>query len=258
MINETKKSYKIVKINKLNIRYSYYKRKTSGPKVSVLFLSGYRSDMEGTKAKYLSNLSREIGFEFLKFDYSGHGNSEGNINEQCLSDWLNEANFFINKKLSFPIILVGSSMGGWLSILLGKKLKSKIKGIIGIGTAPDFTRQIIKNLSNYKKKIYKNKGFIKIKTKYDSDDYIFTKNFINDSKKHFVLESPIKINSIIHLLYGSFDEAVNLDSQLKLLKTLNSKITKLTIIKNSDHRMSSPSDLETLRQTFLQIIKDIL
>ena len=163
--------------------------------------------------------------------------------------------FFINKKLSFPIILVGSSMGGWLSILLGKKLKSKIKGIIGIGTAPDFTRQIIKNLSNNKKKIYKNKGFIKIKTKYDSDDYIFTKNFINDSKKHFVLESPIKINSIIHLLYGSFDEAVNLDSQLKLLKTLNSKITKLTIIKNSDHRMSSPSDLETLRQTFYKSLK---
>ena len=148
-------------------------------------------------------------------------------------------------------------MGGWLSLLLAKKLKSKIKGIIGIGTAPDFTRQILQKLSNKNKQLYKEKGFVKIKTKYD-DDYIFTKNFINDSKKHFVLKNQLKTNSSIHLLYGSLDEAVNLDSQLGLLKILDSKSTKLTVIKNSDHRMSSQSDLKVLRRTILDIIKDIL
>ena len=123
-----------------------------GPQISIIFLSGYKSDMQGTKAIFLDKLSREIGYEFLRFDYSGHGISQGEIQRQLLSDWVKEAYILIKKKLKYPIIIVGSSLGGWIAFILLKKLKKDILGIIGIGTAPDFTHDLIKNLSIEEKK----------------------------------------------------------------------------------------------------------
>ena len=108
--------------------------------------------MLGTKATFLDTLSKKIGYEYLRFDYSGHGSSEGKIEKQLLSDWVNEAYLLIKKKLKYPVIIVGSSLGGWIAFILLKKFKKNILGIIGIGAAPDFTNDIIKNLSSIQKK----------------------------------------------------------------------------------------------------------
>ena len=97
--------------------------------------------MKGTKAKFIDKLSNDIGFEYLRFNYSGHGNSEGALERQTISSWLNESIFLIKKIINFPVILIGSSMGGWISLLIAIKLQSRIKGIIGIASAPDFTEK---------------------------------------------------------------------------------------------------------------------
>ena len=258
MNNQRKKSYKIVTINGVKISYLYRPRLKKGPKISIIFLSGYKSDMLGTKATFLDTLSKKIGYEYLRFDYSGHGSSEGKIEKQLLSDWVNEAYLLIKKKLKYPVIIVGSSLGGWIAFILLKKFKKNILGVIGIGAAPDFTNDIIKNLSSIQKKRYIDKGYISIKSDYGEKPYKFTKKFIEDSKKNFVLLKNLEINTKITLLYGLQDSAVKLETQIKLLKLLKTKNAKLTILNSSDHRMSSSLDLNLLEQTIKNMIKGTL
>ena len=258
MNNQIKKSYKIVTINGVKISYLYRPRLKKGPKVSIIFLSGYKSDMMGTKAIFLDKLSKKIGYEYLRFDYSGHGSSEGKIEKQLLSNWVNEAYLLIRKKLKYPLIIVGSSLGGWIAFILLKKFTKNILGIIGIGAAPDFTNDIIKNLSLIQKKRYLDKGYISIKSDYGEKPYKFTKKFIEDSKKNFVLLKSLEINTKITLLYGLRDSAVKLKTQIRLLKTLKTKNAKLIILNGSDHRMSSSLDLNLLEQTIKNMIKDTL
>ena len=258
MNNQRKKSYKIVTINGVKISYQYRPRLEKGPKASIIFLSGYKSDMLGTKAIFLDTLSKKIGYEYLRFDYSGHGSSEGKIEKQLLSDWVNESYFLIKKKLKHPLIIVGSSLGGWIAFILLKKFKKKILGVIGIGAAPDFTDDIINNLSSIQKKIYMDKDYVSIKNDYGGKPYKFTRNFIEDSKKNFVLLKNLKVNTKIVLLYGLQDSAVKLETQIRLLKILKVKNAKLIILNNSDHRMSSSLDLDLLEKTIKNIIKGTL
>ena len=258
MNNQAKKSYKIVSINGVKISYLHRPRLEKGPKVSIIFLSGYKSDMLGTKATFLDKLSKKIGYEYLRFDYSGHGSSEGKMEKQLLSDWVNEAYLLIKNKLNHPVIIVGSSLGGWIAFILLKKLKKNILGVIGIGAAPDFTNDIVSSLSSIQKKRYKDKGYIAVKSDYGEKPYKFTKKFIEDSKKNFVLLKNLEINTKIALLYGLQDTAVKLETQISLLKILKTKNAKLTILNNSDHRMSSSLDLKLLEQTIKNMIKGTL
>ena len=258
MNNQRKKSYKIVTINGTKISYLYRPRLKKGPKISVIFLPGYRSDMLGTKAIFLNTLSKRIGYEYLRFDYSGHGSSEGNIDKQLLSDWVNETYLLIKKKLKYPIIIVGSSLGGWIAFIMLQKFKQNILGVIGIGAAPDFTNDIVSSLSSIQKKRYKDKGYIAVKSDYGEKPYKFTKKFIEDSKKNFVLLKNFKINTKITLLYGLHDSSVKLKTQIKLLKLLKIKNAKLIVLNSSDHRMSSSFDLNLLEQTIKNMIKDTL
>ena len=153
---------------------------------------------------------------------------------------------------------MGSSLGGWIAFILLKKFKKDILGVIGIGAAPDFTNDIIKNLSSIEKKRYIDKGYISIKSDHEGKPYKFSKKFIEDSKKNFVLLKNLKINTNITLLYGLNDSAVKLETQIKLLKLLKTKNAKLVISNTSDHRMSSSFDLNLLEQTIRNMIKDTL
>ena len=258
MNNQRKKIYKIVTIDGLKISYQYRPRLKKGPKVAIIFLSGYKSDMLGTKAFFLDTLSKKIGYEYLRFDYSGHGSSEGKIEKQLLSDWVNEAYLLIKKKLNYPVIIVGSSLGGWIAFILLKKFKKNILGVVGIGAAPDFTNDIVKNLSLIQKKRYMNKGYISIKSDYAEKPYKFTKRFIEDAKKNFVLLKNLEIKTKITLLYGLQDSAVKLKTQISLLKLIKIKNAKLIILNSSDHRMSSSVDLNLLEQTIRNMLKGTL
>jgi esterase/lipase len=256
MKNENKKIYKSIKVNNLKISYIFKERKKTGPKISVVFLSGYKSDMKGTKAKFIDKLSNDYGFEYLRFNYSGHGNSEGKIEEQTISSWLKESLFLIKKNTHFPLILIGSSMGGWISLLIAIKFKSKIKGIIGIAVAPDFTKKLINKMSPKEKKMYLKNKFIRVASEYAESEYTFTSTFIEDAKKNYILKNQTYLPSKLSLLYGTTDNAVTLNDQLKILSYFKFQEAKLIISKESDHRMSSKKDLTLLKRELEQMIRD--
>ena len=144
-------------------------------------------------------------------------------------------------------------MGGWSSLVLGKKLGGKLAGIIGIATAPDFTSNILKNLSKEKLAQYKKDKFVKLKSEYNKNGYTFSEKFITDSEKYFVLKHKIYLKSKVILLYGKNDKSVNFSSQIKLIELINSKETSLIISDKSDHRMSSESDLLLLKENIIKL-----
>jgi esterase/lipase len=245
------KSYILIK--KKKISYILRKKTKDGIKRSIVFLCGYRSDKNGTKAKFIEKLRKEYGFEYLRFDYSGHGDSSGDINNLHLSDWINESRVLIDSKTNYPLIIVGSSMGGWIAFYLSLIIKKKILGIVGIASAIDFTLKLIKNLTNLEYKKYINKKEIRISSKYSETPYVFTSKFIKDSKKFLLLTKKVKIKKKTILLYGLQDTSVSLESQVQLLKRISHSETTLIISKKSDHRMSSDYDLKILKNAILSM-----
>ena len=245
---------KKIKIKNHNINYILKNKKRNGPNFSIVFLSGYGSTINGTKAMYISSLQSRYGFEYIAFDYSGHGQSSGNINDCILEDWYYESLVIVKKIARYPVIIIGSSMGGWLGLLVAKKLKQRIKAIIGIATAADFTVEMVKNLGIKKKIFYWLTNKIYFSSIYAEKPYYFSKKFINNSKKFLILQNKINVTSKLVLLYGLKDEVVKINSQIKILDLLKSKEASLYISKNSDHRMSSKKDLKTLEDMLVSYL----
>ena len=241
-------------IKKNQISYILKKKTRNGLRKSVVFLCGYRSDKNGTKANFIEKLRKKYGFEYLRFDYSGHGDSSGNIDDLYLSDWINESKVLIEKKTSYPIILVGSSMGGWIAFYLSSVIRNKLLGIIGISSAIDFTSRLLENLNTLEHKNYINNKGIKVNSNYSKKPYIFSNKFINNSRKFLLLKRKLKIKCKVTLLYGLKDISVNLESQIQLLNILDHSETTLIISKNSDHRMSSNYDLKILKDAILTML----
>ena len=243
-----------IKIKHLKIHYILKNRKRYGSNFSVVFLCGYRSDLNGKKAIFIEKLQKKIGFEYLRYEYSGHGKSEGKVEERNLSNWIEESITIIDQKTIYPVILIGSSMGGWISLLIGNKIKNRLAGIIGIATAPDFTMDILKNMSRKEKLFYKKNQFIVKKSQYDKNGYSFSREFIEDSKKYYLLNKKNKYSCSIQLLYGRKDKSVKYSSQIKLLNAIKSKEISLTISDSSDHSMSSNSDLALIENSLNKIL----
>ncbi|MEC8099716.1 MAG: alpha/beta fold hydrolase [Pseudomonadota bacterium] len=248
--------YKNIIINNNKISYILNNKSSDGCKISVVFLCGYNSDKSGKKAKYLSQLRKEFGFEYLRFDYSGHGKSTGNINNLLLSDWINESKIIIENITKYPLIIIGSSMGGWIAFYLTTIIKRKVLAVIGISTAVDFTSYILKNLSKKNFIKYMKEKKVIINSNYSSSPYIFTKNFIDDSKRFFLLNNKNKIICKSTLLFGLEDDSVPLTSQVQLLEKINNTNVSLIISKKSDHRMSSKYDLNLIKITLYNYIKN--
>lgn len=244
----------LIKIKNHYINYILKNKKRNGPNISVIFLSGYSSTINGTKANYINSLQSKYGFEYIAFDYSGHGKSTGNILDCYFEDWYFETLVIIKKLAKYPLIIVGSSMGGWIGILIAKKLKHRIKALIGIATAPDFTVEMIKNLSIKKKICYWLNNKIYFHSPYEQKPYYFSKKFINNSKKFLILKNKIDITSKLVLFYGLKDEVVNINSQIRILNLSSSKEASLYVSKNSDHRMSSKTDLECFENILVNFL----
>ena len=245
------KDYILIKKNKIS--YILKKKTKNGVKKSIVFLCGYRSDKSGTKAEFIEKLRKVYGFEYLRFDYSGHGDSSGDINNLYLSDWINESKELIERKTNYPLIIVGSSMGGWIAFYLSLIIKRKILGIVGIASAVDFTIKLLQNLTRLEYKKYISKKEIKISSKYSKSPYVFTSKFINNSKKFLLLNKKIKIKKKAILIYGLKDSSVSLESQVQLLNRLSHSETTLIISNNSDHRMSSNYDLKILKNAIFSM-----
>ena len=211
---------------------------------TIFFFGGYSSDMTGTKATALNNWTESNGINYLRFDYSGHGQSSGDFGKGTLSNWLGEAKFFFEKFKSKKNIIVGSSMGGWIALLTALK-NIDVNGLIGIASAPDFTKNEWDKLSETEKEEFKSNGSILFPDD-DYGDYEVFYEFVKDGFQHEILNDAIKITCPVRLLHGKLDKVIAYNVSEKIIEQLSTSDKSLTIIEDGDHNLSRQEDLEIL------------
>jgi len=221
----------------------------------VVFLSGLKSDKEGTKAIFLSQWAEKNNRDFLRFDYRGHGASSGTFEETSISDWLEDTKSIILSLTSGPQILVGSSLGGWIALLFAQLYPQKVAGIIGIAAAPDFTaKYAINNLTKDQRRELKTTGKLSFDSEYFEEPLVITQKLIEDGNQHLILTKNQCIDCPVRLFHGSLDEDVPLSTSINILKSLSSVDMQLQIIKGIDHRFSTPECLELIKETVEQML----
>ncbi|NIX76061.1 alpha/beta hydrolase [Microvirga terricola] len=218
----------------------------------VVWLGGFKSDMRSTKAEALDAWAEKAGRPFVRFDYSGHGESGGAFEEGTISHWLEDALAVLDRFVEAKPILVGSSMGGWISLLATRRLlddkpDSAPAGIVLIAPATDFTERLMwDRFPEDIKRTVLETGVYYRPSEYSPDPYPITKGLIEDGRKHLLFGAPIKTGCPVHILQGMQDPDVPPAHALQLMEHLPGDSTSLTLIKDGDHRLSRPEDLERL------------
>ena len=200
--------------------------------------------MNGEKALTVEKYARKHKLNFVRFDFRGHGNSDGKFEDFTISDWKKDLVNVIDNLTRGPQILIGSSLGGWLMMLAARVSPSRVKGMIGLAAAPDFGDNLYNNLTIKNKREIKNKGIIKYSS--FGFSYFIRKNFFIDARKNKVLNKLYKYNKPLILIHGLNDNVVSSKVPKKILKKVTSKKIQIILLKNSDHRLSSKKDLQTL------------
>ncbi len=222
-------------------RIAYHRTEGTGP--CVVFLGGLKSDMEGTKALYLEDWARARGQAFLRFDYSGHGVSSGTFEEGCIGDWHEDTLAAVDQLTSGAIVPVGSSMGGWQALLLAKARPERIKGMVTIAAAPDFTEDgYWASFSDAQKAELETRGRVELPSDY-MEPYVVTERMIENGRAHLVLRSPLAVGFPLRCLQGTADTAVSTETALRLLAHVEGADVRLTLVRDADHRFSDPACL---------------
>ncbi|NOX40583.1 MAG: alpha/beta hydrolase [Alphaproteobacteria bacterium] len=229
-------------------RIAYHKTKGQGP--CVVFLGGFKSDMNGTKAIYLEAWAKRVGRGFLRFDYSGHGESSGRFVDGAIGDWAEDAIGAISALTTGKVILVGSSMGGWISLLVARAIPSRIAGLVGIAAAPDFTADDMwEQLNAEQRQVLNDTGQVALASDYSDEPYIITKRLIEDGARHLVLRSPLNLPFPARFLQGTADEDVSVSVAMRLLDHARGEDIRLTLVKGADHRFSTSDCLRLIQKT---------
>lgn len=237
-------------------RIGYFKTEGKGP--LVVFMGGLMSDMSGTKALFLENWCREKGQSYLRFDYGGHGASSGSFEEGTIGSWHQDALAAIDNLTEGPIILVGSSMGGWQVLLAALARKDRVVGLIGLAPAPDFTERILlTNLDEAHRKTLMEEGKIQVPHDYEGDPYVFTRDLVEDGQKHLLLDAPIVLDIPIRLIHGMKDNDVPYQISLDIMAALEAKDAELVLLKGANHKLSSPKELAVLTGALESIIEKV-
>ncbi len=218
----------------------------------VVFLSGYKSDMEGTKAVHLEAWARAEGRAFLRLDYSGHGASGGVFEEGCIGDWAEDAQAVIDAVAPGPVVLVGSSMGGWIGCLLVRRLL-RVAGFVGIAAAPDFTEDgFWAGFSEDQRAAILRGETVALPSDY-GDPYVITPRLIADGRENLVLRAPLAMPFPVRLMQGTEDTAVTRETALRLLDHITSDDLRLSFVKGADHRFSDPACLRMIEEAVIDV-----
>ena len=251
-----KRSKYFTTANKKKIKYLYIKKKSQ---IAIVFFHGFMSDMVGTKPTAIQKFCRKHKLNFLKFEYSGHGRSAGKFVEGNISKWTNEAKQLIKSKTKKVknLIFIGSSMGSWIALNLFPFFKKKIKGFIGIASAPEFLEELMwkKFTKKIKKTIMSQKIYYLEHGKFV---YPLTKQLILDGRKNKVLNNKINLKMSIVLFHGTKDKVVPINFSKKIFKIIKKSKKKLIKIKNGDHSLSRKNDLKKICNELNKMIKDPL
>ncbi|MEP4768811.1 MAG: alpha/beta hydrolase [Roseibium sp.] len=238
-------------------RIAVLKDAGSGP--SLMWLSGFKSDMTGSKAEALSEYGLERGQDVVRFDYSGHGQSSGEFEDACVSDWLEEAVAVFDRFCGQETILVGSSMGGWIALLLAlaRKETNRIKGLVLIAPAVDFTEELMwkQRFSDEIREAIMSEGRWAQPSDYSDDPYIITRNLIEDGRKHLLFGKPLHIGAPVTILQGVLDPDVPVAHAQRLVDSLPQDDVTFSLVPDGDHRLSRPQDIDLLLRSIADLSK---
>lgn len=229
--------------------------KTDGKGPGVVFLGGFRSDMTGTKAMYLETRCRQWGHAFVRFDYSGHGASGGDFVEGTLGQWLADSLRVIDELTEGPQVLVGSSMGGWLMLLVALARPDRIHALVGIAAAPDFLEDFSRLTSEQQAALQKD-GLCYFPSGIEGQPYPISLQLLEEAKQHYLLRNDIAIDCPVRLLQGMRDVDVPWKKAVHIAERVTSNDVRITLCKEGDHRMSSQSQLELLGETVAALLKN--
>ncbi len=225
-----------------------------GASPTVVFLPGFRSDMTGDKATALATFCAALGQAMLRFDYSGHGASDGAFEDGTIGIWAADALTAIDRLTNGPLILVGSSMGGWLALLTALRRPERIAAVVGIAAAPDFTEKLMwESMTFEERDRLMRDGALRVPSQYGEPTPI-TRALIEDGRAHLLLDKPIPLDCKVTLLHGQADPDVPWEIALRTAEQLTSSDVEILLIKDGDHRLSRPRDLALLRRTVAALL----
>lgn len=231
-------------------RIAYHRTAGKGP--GIVFLGGFKSDMNGTKAVHLETWARAAGHAFLRFDYSGHGASSEAFEDGSIGDWAEDAVEAIEALTEGPVVLVGSSMGGWISLLVARRV-DRVAGLVGIAAAPDFTEDSMwPSFDDGQRAELAEAGRTSLPSDY-GEPYLITRRLIEDGRAHLVLRDPVDPFGPVRLLQGTEDADVSRDTALRLLDHLRGDV-RLTFVKGADHRFSDEACLKLIERTVEEVL----
>lgn len=239
---------------KPRLAYVYSKPRGDGESLPLLvFLGGYRSDMTGTKAKYLEEQSQRRGQAFLRFDYSGHGVSDGNFEDGTIGGWKDDAQDIIQAVGDGrPVVLAGSSMGGWIALLIGVHAPGRVQGLVGIAAAPDFPKEMLARLTPDQRVTYEKAGAVRVPSDYGAP-YYFSRAFYDEAQRHALLNRVHTIDFPVRLVQGMHDTAVAWETAPQIQKCLTGAPVDIVFIEDGDHKLSRPEDLALIDREILSI-----
>jgi pimeloyl-ACP methyl ester carboxylesterase len=231
---------------------AYLRRGGKSP--GVVWLGGFHSDMSGTKAQALDAWAEANGRAYLRFDYFGHGASSGAFRDGTITRWRDDALAVLDKLCDGPQVLVGSSMGAWIALLVARARPEKVAALLLLAPAADFTEALIwaRMTPDIRDEVME-RGEWQRPSAYGDGPYPITRALIEDGRRHLMLDAPIAIDCPVHILQGMNDPDVPWQHALKLVEKLSGNPT-LTLIKNGDHRLSTPHDLALIAQTLDAIL----
>jgi len=232
-------------------RIAYHQ--SAGTGVGIVFLGGFMSDMEGTKAVALEAWAQAQGRPFVRFDYSGHGQSAGAFVDGSIGEWAADAQAVITSLTQGPQILVGSSMGGWIALLMTQRISDKVAGFVGIAAAPDFTEDsMLAGFSSEQIVELEENGVVLLPSGYGAP-YPITSKLLDDGRDNLVLRAPLPLPFPVRFLQGTLDSSVERSVALRLLDHADGDDIQLKFIKGADHSFSSPVCLEAVQAAILDV-----
>lgn len=227
---------------------------TPGRSPTIVFLPGFRSDMTGDKATHLAGLCAARGQAMLRLDYSGHGASGGRFEDGSIGRWTDDALVLIDQLTSGKLVLIGSSMGGWIALLAALARPERIAGLIGIAAAPDFTERLMwQAMTPRQRETLLRDGVLHVPSEY-GDPYPITSRLIEDGRAHLLLDGPIALDCPVRLLHGQRDPDVPWETALRIAEHLGSADVRVILVKDGDHRLSRPADLSLLGETLAALL----
>ena len=239
------------------VRLAYHKTEGAGP--TLVFLGGFSSDMTGSKATALEAYAKRTGRAFLRFDYQGHGASSGKFEEGTIGLWASDALAAVKNLTEGPVILIGSSMGGWMMLLVGLEIKERLAGLVGLAAAPDFTEDLIWSwLSVKDRRTLESEGVLQQASEYeDEGNYCITLKLIEEGRKNLLLRGAISLTCPLRLIHGDQDKDVPWDVSTKLMQMIDSEDVELTLVKGAGHRLSEPQDIARLEATLERLLAQL-